>query len=171
MQRQARLSGATGPGKGNEGNARSRDERGQFRELCLSADQRVRLGGQIRGAALKAHEGREPVWEVRANHLPDLLRLEYITQLVATEVAQSNSVRELTIEEATDSISQQNLATVTGGQQTCQSIERRGEVVPPVIRRGFASMQCHPYTERPERIGPWFGGESALTRDCGSGCV
>jgi hypothetical protein len=87
LQRQARLAGATRPGERNQVNPRSRDVCGQFRKLGFSADQRVRLGRQIRGTALKAPEGREPVWEVRANHLPDLLRLLQVTQLVATELA------------------------------------------------------------------------------------
>jgi hypothetical protein len=45
------------------------------------------MGREIRGTALKAPEGRETVWEVRSNHLPDLLRLLQVTQLVATELA------------------------------------------------------------------------------------
>ena len=82
--------------------------------------------------------------------LEDPLRLQQIAQPVLAQIAQLGSGGQGAAGQLLDRLGQEDLATVPGGQEPGQPVERSGQVVAPLVRHRLPGMQRHAHPQRTE---------------------
>ena len=105
LERQARLAAAAGAGQGEQADILASHEFDRPRHLAAPADQRSRLGGQVRRIE------RAKRREVGSSQLVEALRLAQVLESVATEVAH----RTIHLGKRKRLLGEDDLAAVRGG--------------------------------------------------------
>jgi hypothetical protein len=141
LQRQSRLAGSPGPGKGDQtGYLELRDHIGH---LVTAADERRELERQIRGARAHAAQGGKIGPDPGDQEVVQMLGLGKVLEPVAAEITEGHTIWELRFDEASRRVGQQHLSAVP----------RRGDPGCPVhiypditcaTELPFAGVQAHP---------------------------
>ena len=104
---------------------------------------------------------RKVVRNVRMHQGEDALRAIKVAQPKLAQVTQARLRWQVLLGEELCRLGEENLTTPRHLEQTCQPVERSGEVV-PFVRMRFPGVQRHADRQWPRRVGPWLGQQRPL---------
>ena len=147
FEHQACLAGPTGSDQRDK--PVTGDKRLQIGQLAFSPDERGQLDGEVRPPGAERAERRELPRQVGHRDLEDLLGPIEVPKAVRPEVPELGSARQAVPGQDACHRRDQDLATVTDGEDAGRAVERRSEVV-AVADLGGPRVDRHPDPELPD---------------------